>query len=626
MPTARRDVTPRLLSAASGLAAAVWLATGGCSTPMTYSPDDDLRRSVLESARRELAESRRENPAVTTLDRTPRVQTLGLKPEIYEQLEQTSGRAAYGVQPTAVAPDLMGRPQQAVQVSLERVVLTSVRNNMAVQFAQLQPAIDEQRLVAAQSAFDWTLFSNVQWTRTDEPTVGSFVGPGQNREQEVLASVGVRRRMTSGGQIQLQQGANFTDNQTGSFPVPNPANQARLTLQVDQPLLRNFGSDVALADVRIQTNTQRDSIQELKAALLQTVRDAEEGYWQLVRATGELQIAQRLLNLGVEVRDVLKTRREANVDVKPSQFSDAVATVENRRAQVIRAENALRQLSDRLKQLMNDPDLTVGSEVMLLPVDNPLDAPMSFSLLEIMSTAIANRPEVQRALLAIDNTSIRQTLADNARLPTLDLRAQANFTGLDNNMDEAFNRMTDTNFVTFVVGLAFEMPVGNRGPEAVFRRTRLERMQSVIAYRDVVTRVLLEVKAALRNVVSAYTLIEQTRAARIAAAENLRTLLVEEKTTGGLTPEFLDLKLRRQDALAAAEQQELASITDYNIAVARLYATMGMGLERNRIRFEVPDVRSAGPLDAPPPAPTPEPADPPAGNAPPDGGSMKPVR
>lgn len=606
---------PRTLLIACGtcLPGALFGWGGGCSAPLHSAPDEELRRFVLASARREMDESR-QHPEQIGLSRTPRTQTLELKPEVLRQLEETSGPTAYGAMPTSVTPDLLGRSQQTAVVSLERVVMTSVRNNLAVQFARLQPAIQEARVAQAEAAFDWTLYSNFQWEKTNEPTVGSFVGPSTNTRQAVSGTVGLRRRITSGGQFTIQQALSYEDNESpGSFPVPNPAHTAQLTMQVDQPLLRNFGSDVALAEVRLNTNAERDSIQELKAALLTTVRDGEEAYWNLVRAIGELQIAQRLLNMGVEVRDVLRTRRDANVDVKPSQFSDAVATVESRRADVIRAENSLRQLSDRIKQLMNDPDLTVGSEVMLLPSDRPADAPVTYSLLEVMATTMSNRPEVQRALLAIDDASIRQMLADNARLPSLDLRAQARFTGLAAGTEGAMHSMYDDQFVSFMVGLVFEIPVGNRGPEAVFRRQRLERMKSVIQYRDLVTRVLLETKTALRNVSAAYTLIEQTRAARIAAAENLRTLLVEEKTTGGLTPEFLDLKLRRQQALGQAEVQELAAIVDYNVSIAKLHAAMGTALERNRIKFIVP----AGRESVNPPNQ--------AGAAPTDGGSgMKP--
>src|SRR5690606_16267473 len=103
-----------------------------------------------------------------------------------------------------------------------------------------------------------------------------------------------------------------------------------------------------------------------------------------------------------------------------------------------------------------------------------------------------------------------------------------------------------------------------------YQERRFEQMQSVISYRNTLQNIALEVKNALYDVVTNYALIEQTRAARVAAAENVRTLLVEEELIRGYTVEFLDLKLRRQEALAAAEQDEIDALIQYNSSLARL--------------------------------------------------------
>jgi len=87
---------------------------------------------------------------------------------------------------------------------------------------------------------------------------------------------------------------------------------------------------------------------------------------------------------------------------------------------------------------------------------------------------------------------------------------------------------------------------------------------------------IVEVKAALRGLVTNYQLIEQTRASRLAAAENLRTLMVEEETTRALTPEFLDLKLRRQETLAQTELGEALARTDFTHEADTAAAATGL--------------------------------------------------
>lgn len=591
--------SPNILRFLSGTSLGIGLAmAGGCSSPLDpglAQSEPELRRSIIDSARRELVEAERYRQQVQTT-RVPRIQSLDLKPQILAELEKKAGPGSYDGEPTLISESLHGLPQESVSISLERAVVSTVANNLNVQFARLAPAVDQARLVAAQAAFDWTLFSSFQWGSIDNKGVNSsaFIPtPSFDQRQTINSVVGARKRLTTGGTLTVQQSLEYQYVTTANNQAfPNPSDASELTLQLDQPLLRNFGSDVALAQVRLAENSERDKVQQLKGELLQRVTDAESAYWAVVRATNVLKIQRRLLRRGEEVRDVLAQRKE--FDTNPSQYASAVAAVESRRGEVISAENALRAASDDLKLIMNDPDLTVGSELLVMPVDRAVDAPVSFSVLDCVTTALANRPEVFRSLLAIDDSSIRQQLADNARLPLLDLRAQMRFVALEDRPDEALVNQADGKLVNFLLGLQFEQPLGNRAAEAALRSRRLERSQAIVVYRDTVRRVIDEVKRALRDVDTSYKLIEQRKAARVSSAEELRTLEVREKTLQGLTPEFLDLKLRRQEAVAQAEQLEFVALTQYQVSLARLYSAMGTALERNRIEFDAPRTATPG--------------------------------
>ncbi len=413
-------------------------------------------------------------------------------------------------------------------------------------------------------------------------------------------ATGLRRSLVTGGQFSVQNELVYSDvRQSGSasLPSPNPSSAASIDFQLDQPLLRGFGSDVALAQVRLARNAERGAIASLKSRLISVVTETESAYWDLVQTQAELLIVSKQLERGEKVRDDIKARRV--LDAVQAQVADAVATVESRKADVLRAQRALRRASDRLKVLMNDPELPVGTETLLLPSDDALDEPLAFSLLDEIETAIGNRPEVDTALLAIDDASIREVVAENGLLPQLDLRAQASLLGFDDNAGSAYGEIGQGEFLDeFLLGLFFEQPIGNRGPEAEFRRRRLERMQSVVTYRRTVQEIVHEVKIALDDVVTNYKLIEQAKASRIASAEALRTLLVEKELTDrGFTVERLDLELGQQDGLAAAERAEIQALIDYNTSIARLREATGTTLRRNRINFVVPDVNQLEPFE-----------------------------
>ena len=586
---------PTLIKAAVSAAALVLVA--GCQSPLAQDSERELKRSVLDSVRREISQSQAYPDPIKTV-REPGASALGLSEKVLPQLTTMAGPESYNPRELPIGNDLHGQATGVVAVSLQRAVRTAVERNLGLKFGRITPAIREADVVAAEAAFDWTLFSNVNAAKTDQPRVrqiSSNFASGNRvfQEDNITSTTGLRRQLNTGGQFTVQQELIYSDNQTefGGGQDPNPANTLNVLFRFDQPLLRNFGGETAQAQIRLNRNAERDSIQQLKRDLIRNITDTERSYWQLVQSHRDLLILQRLLDRGIQVRDQLKQREK--LDATPAQIADAVARVEQRKGDLLRAQTVLRNRSDQLKVAMNDPEFPIGSETLLIPADFAPDEPVTFSLLDAVQTAISNRPEVQQAILSIDDTSIRQVVADRARLPQLDLRLQSQFSALETDAGSAYESVFDGNFVDYLVGLAFEQPIGNRAAEAGYRRRRLERMQAVISYRNTIQQIVLELKNALNNVTTNYRLIEQTRTSRLAASEVLRALLVEKETIGRYTVERLDLEFSRQEALSSAERQEVEALANYNIALAELSAAQGTALERNGIAFVVPNADEA---------------------------------
>ncbi|MHC4220099.1 MAG: TolC family protein, partial [Planctomycetota bacterium] len=410
-----------------------------------------------------------------------------------------------------------------------------------------------------------------------------------NASEQFRFETGVRKRMTSGGEVFVSTDLRYFDNQAPDISfVPDPAWTSAVRLGLNQPLLRGFGTSVNTATIRLSRNMERRSIQQLEIDLLELLASTEAAYWDLVFAWQDLAVSEWLLEVGIQVRDVMARRRD--FDTKPAEYSDAVARVEQRRSFIIENRWSIRVASDNLKLLMNDAQISVGSEALLVPADALVEEPIRYNLRDAVLTAMTNRPEIQQAILFIDDSSIRQMLADNNRLPVLDLAAQLAFFGLDGDAGGAYSETFDGNFLDWMLGLYFEWPIGNRAAEAGYRQARIERSASVIGYERSVQAVVLDVKSALRNCITTYELIQANRSNRIAQAENLRTLLVEEETLAGLTPEFLNLKFQRQDRLADAQRAEARALANYNKSLAGLYQAMGVGLTMNRIELEIIDI------------------------------------
>jgi len=159
---------------------------------------------------------------------------------------------------------------------------------------------------------------------------------------------------------------------------------------------------------------------------------------------------------------------------------------------------------------------------------------------------------------------------------------------LDDNVVSAVERQPGTDFVDALLGLVFEQPIGNRLGEAAFVERRLQRQQATIAYRQTIQQIARDVQRAIDNLYTNNTLIEQTRITRLNATRSLQAFEISIQEIGGFNPQNMNLLLNRQEQLAAAERDEIRTLSDYNISLAEFSAAKGAALERNRIQFEVP--------------------------------------
>lgn len=578
-----------------------WLLTGaglsivtlaGCADPLSRDSTEDLRRSIIEANRREVAAAG-DTPDIEV--RQPESDShLEGKPERIEQLDEMSGPEALEDVPIDVGTGLAGDPSQTVAMSLEHAVRIAVRNNLDLQLAYLRPAISETQIVAAEANFDATFFSEVSFQNVDRPQPGTIfgnqpIGSDITKRRLVNLVTGVRQPLETGGQVGISTGFDYTNNNTPGFQqVPDPALQSNLRINIDQPLLRNFGAPVNRAAIMVRRNAHRRDVLEFYSQMLETIFQVERTYWNLFFARRRLAIQQRLLERTIDTRDTLLER--ARYDVNPVQMAQAQSFVEQRRSEVIRARQELRDINDQLKRLLNSDRFPVAGETLIVPSDDPIEARARYNLLDAVTTALRERPEVRQALLDIDDASIRMAVADNQRLPLLNLNAQIQYSGLDGDLGQSYQELGEAGFIDYIVGGQFELPIGNRRAEAEFRRSRIERRLSVTQYQRVVQQVTLGVKQALRELRTSWELIGANREARRAAAEFLRALIERERTGEALTPEFLlDLKLNAQQRLAEAELREVQSIINYSVAVAALWRNTGTLLERNQIEMTWPE-------------------------------------
>lgn len=503
------------------------------------------------------------------------------------ELDELGGPQSWrSIQP-GLAPSLVGEEHTLAPIDLGTALTTSVRENLGLELARLAPSIAEEGITIAEAAFDPALYAEGLASSNRDlravPVLGGIqLGTPRSAYAQSSLDAGVRKRVRSGATITAGTFLEYTDDKTDGFAYePDPSWRTGLSAGIVQPLLRGFGSEVSGTDIELARNEHSRSLLDLRAELLLLVALTEEAYWDLEEAWSRLRIQQRLTEQGAEVEAVLAERR--SFDAALAQFSDAQATVERRRADLLRAERGVKAASDRLKALMDSELFPLGGEALLQPTSGFTSEPIEYQLREAVALGLAERPEIRRALTEIEDAQLRERLADNLLLPQLDLVASVSLVGLDEGADSSYSSLVSDDVLSYLVGLSFQLPIENRAARSELRQRELEQRAALVRYERVVREVVREIKDALRDLRTSYELIGATRSSRIAESENLRALLVEKESRGRLSPEFLNLEFQRQERLALAQAREVEALANYERSLAAYYRAIGSGGALRRI-------------------------------------------
>ncbi len=490
--------------------------------------------------------------------------------------------------PPATGPAI-GTEETVIRMPLREIIQRLVANNADVKVAGYDPAIDETRVTEAEAKFDPTFFTNFQYgvdrilaPSPDNPTVGTS---SQTVFRTYTLQTGVRQDLETGGKVEFRWEPHYTHRGTSTpdFNLINPFWTSDITLQITQPLLRDFGTDVNRARIVINRKNQQISVLEFRKTLEQKMADAEKAYWQLVDADQEVRIAEDLLNRTLSTGQILYDRRKQ--DVGRVQMSQAQSSIESRRTILIRARAHVRDLSDQLKGLMMDPDLPITGQTLVLPADAPMEEQIRYNQDEQISTAMENRFELAEQQLRSENAATAAIVAKNNLLPQLNFVGNVGSTGLGHAFGVAIADM-DGSHLEYAAGVQLEIPIGNRAARAIWKRAQLQRLQAVTQYRALVEQISVDVKTAIREVDTTYEEMAGSRQARFAAADALGAVEERERANEALTPEFVNRKLDLQQQLAEAQKQEVLAITNYQIALSQLEFKKGTLLRYNNVLME----------------------------------------
>ncbi len=561
----------------------------GCSSPLRghKTTNDPVGEATS------IVESDNSSESLDTMISLPHTEPTTVEQTLQNRMEEITELTPANIEDgweSNIGVNLHHKDATTTTLSMDRAILFAIKNNLDIQIASLQPTITEQSTVAEEAAFDFLFGAGASSSRSSKPQQQIVVGgvpvnSAESTSDTLDGNVSLAKQLFGGGTITFSTNVTKTNNSTtGTTVSPDPAWQTIGTIDLSQPLLRNFGETVTLAKVHLSEITHGQSKEDLRNTLNSVVNSTEKAYLNLALQWKVLQVKSWLLEQGERVVEVLDIRR--TYDTGEADYAQAVATVQQRNAEVISQQSMVLKASDTVKHLINTEAYPLEDEDVVQPTGQIEANPINISFRQAIVTSLEFRPDLRKLALAINAESINVQVADNARLPQLDMQAQMSFYGLGETAGDGYKEVFDTDYINYLVGLTFQVPLGNRAAEAKHTSARLQKMSAVTTYKQGIQQATIEVKTALRDIVTNAELMRANRAFRIAQTENLRALNVEEETMAGLSPTFLNLKLQTQSGLASARIAEFTSIINYNTSIAELYLAMGTTLDMHQVDIE----------------------------------------
>ena len=485
-------------------------------------------------------------------------------------------------------------------MTLQDCILAALKNNLNLAAEILAPEVSASTAQLAGEIFFPRLSFTYGTTNSNQASFSGLDAADQVTTDFADTQATLEQRLPTGAILSanLYSYRNATNR---SFQTINPRYGSTLTFDLTQPLLRDFGSRMARRQIIVARNNQEISENQLRQALILTVFNVEQAYWNLVHSRENLKVQQESLKLA---RDLLaKNTREVEVGtIPPIEILSARAEVASREADILQAEAQVKNNQDSLRTLINLPREKGAPAVVIIPTEMPKTEPVPLNLEEAGARALANRPELAVSQVDLRTRGLNLSYARNQTLPNLSLRAsywspgvsgtqilyQDNdpFTGIivgsiPGGPAMAFKDAFHFSYKNWFAGLTLDLPLGNLVSRAQVTQARLESEQAGLKLRDLEQQILLEVETAVRAVETDYKRAQAYQVARELAEEKLAA--EEKKLRAGMSTNYTVLQQQRD--LALARTNEIKARVDYSLSLARMEKTLGTTLQSKNINL-----------------------------------------
>jgi outer membrane protein TolC len=513
-------------------------------------------------------------------------------------------------------PQPVTRDEQVQSVSLKDAIALALENNPGIAAQRLEPSRQGTAILQTQAAFDPTLAGELTRSSVTTPNTSSLTGTRTLNIDDRSANFHLLKEFRAGTLATIDFLNDRLDN-NAVFNQLRPQYKPQLNFSLVQPLLRNFGWDFSYLVVRAAEHSADAALYQFQAQLADFVETVITAYWNVVGARETLAVEQESKALADRTTDENQARVRVGL-LPPVAVLEAQADAKSREDRVLIAENALAIARQQLAQLAYYRPAGTFVPRTLDPVEEAAPEDLPIDLDETLATALAERPEIAASARGVEVQQLNEKIAGNGLLPRLDLVGSYGVNGVSGQnrpivssvdtgggncvpnaripgtficnsafggaANDAYDRLTSNDFRSYSFGLQFQVPLSNALARSQYSQSQIARDQAELNHRDLLSRVTLQARQTVSDVITSRQRIDTSRVARELAEENLRNQQKRHEVGMATTKDLLDFQTRLTTARAAEVQAKI----DHAVAVARWRHARGQLLTYYQIVVDRP--------------------------------------
>lgn len=468
---------------------------------------------------------------------------------------------------------------------------------------------------SALAAFDTQFKTSMKWGRDELLQNNFLLGGGLGFGQELVSEsaqfqASLTKIFANGGGFELSNNWNYLGTNQ-PFQLYPSVYRGYVRADYRQPLLQGAGTeftrisgpilrtlpgmtqlDGGVVIARINTDI---SLADFELAVTNLVRDVEDLYW-------ELYLAYRTYDAELAAREAAYSfwrNAKQRLEIGRGSQADEAQARDNYFMTRIRLENAAATLYMNEGQLRRICGLPVSDGRIIRPVDSPLTVEMVPDWRVALSESLVRRVELRRQKWVIKSLELQLAAADSLVKPRLDFVAGYQVNGFGDELlsydspngpftppyNSAVSTLMRGDQTSWDLGFEFSLPIGLRQALAAKRHAelRLAKARAVLAAQE------LEISHELAHslqLIDWWYQVSQSNFYRRNAAQKQLEATAQDYNAGKIP---IDMVLRSEANLAAAEVGYFTALVKYNQALTDLRVRRGTLLEEYNIHLSESD-------------------------------------